>query len=65
VLYGRLTFTIRGVDCELGHAWNLLPDGRIFDSTLALGPEAEDVQYWPDEHPTEREIAMSENREES
>jgi hypothetical protein len=46
VCYGRLTFVVRGIPGGVDHAWNLLPDGRILDSTSTLGPEAEDIQYW-------------------
>jgi hypothetical protein len=27
---------------------NVLPDGRVLDSTSTLGPEAKDISYWDD-----------------
>jgi hypothetical protein len=52
VVYGKVTFFVHGIGCEVDHAWNVRPDGQIVDSTLRLPGSAEDVRYWPGEEPS-------------
>jgi hypothetical protein len=45
VQYGQVTFFVNDVGCQVDHAWNVTPDGRIVDSTWTPPEQARHVVY--------------------
>lgn len=49
VICGRLTWRMSYGQVDISHAWNVTPDGTIFDSTWEPPDGAEDIEYRPEE----------------